>query len=520
MKTLLSLILLIVIGIPSFAQPSNNDCSNAILIDVGTPGNCGTQVVGTLVDATASGVGLGSCADANMEDVFYKFVASSENLSIDFQLMDENISFIVYKNDCSSLSEVGCFDYSTSNTSDRLVIGLTPGALHFIKIQKRTAGTQAGDFAFCLSSSELADNIDCQNAEQIVVGVGGCAEDTHLNFNNYSYSDQGDIECGSMRYQDAWYKFTGPTTGSLKINSKEDVTMIIEVFENNCGNLSSIKCFGLEEFESVAMSGFVSGSEYFLRLVSNYGLPFGFDYSFCLEREISAMPNDECLNAINLSVQNGDCTNMETVNFDLASASPENSSYNIVSDAWYTFTAPSTGTIYIEEFTEGFSSSIRYIIYSGNCGTLSEIESGSVSDEKVIPNLISGQLYYLRVFSTSSFPSAKIFCLREGPSMAANDECNGAILLTVSTTSNCSSLGVDYNFDQASFSGLSSICDDSQNPRDLWYSFITPASGAVEIDAQSQHEVTLYTGTCGALTEYICGNGIFTGLTPGTTYYF
>ncbi len=65
---------------------------------------------------------------------------------------------------------------------------------------------------------------------------------------------------------------------------------------------------------------------------------------------------------------------------------------------------------------------------------------------------------------------------------------------------------------------------------DVWYSFVAPASGSVDITTQaagiSDGVMSLYSGSCGAFTELTCSddaNGLMpaisqSGLTPGATY--
>jgi hypothetical protein len=106
----------------------------------------------------------------------------------------------------------------------------------------------------------------------------------------------------------------------------------------------------------------------------------------------------------------------------------------------------------------------------------------------------------------------------------ANDNCSGAIALTMNSYGSCTSTSAG-NVACASASGTSTgSCFGNPND-DIWYSFVATASThfitlttASGFDAYQQ----LYSGTCGALTSIQCSDAdIFTasGLTAGNTYY-
>jgi hypothetical protein len=112
-----------------------------------------------------------------------------------------------------------------------------------------------------------------------------------------------------------------------------------------------------------------------------------------------------------------------------------------------------------------------------------------------------------------------------------NDDCTGAVALPVSAT--CSY--TQYTTTNATSSvGISNPTCGNYLGNDVWFKFIAPASGAVEINTNigqiTDGVMSLYSGSCGGtLTEVECDdddspNGLMayllrTGLTPGSTYY-
>lgn len=117
----------------------------------------------------------------------------------------------------------------------------------------------------------------------------------------------------------------------------------------------------------------------------------------------------------------------------------------------------------------------------------------------------------------------------------ANDECSGATPLTVDSacsypifTTRCASTSaIPAAPTCGGFTGGFGVTSD-----DVWFTFIAPNSGQVEITTQAAQLTSmgmeLYSGTCGALTRLTChANGLTGGqmpgvqmsVTPGLQYY-
>lgn len=112
----------------------------------------------------------------------------------------------------------------------------------------------------------------------------------------------------------------------------------------------------------------------------------------------------------------------------------------------------------------------------------------------------------------------------------ANDNCSGAIPLTINTT--CSYIS-GTNAGATASGGVPAPGCASYSGGDVWYSFVVPAGGQVTVDlidgVVTDSGMAWYTGTCGSLTLLQCDddsstNGAMssitrTGLTPGSTIY-
>ena len=127
------------------------------------------------------------------------------------------------------------------------------------------------------------------------------------------------------------------------------------------------------------------------------------------------------------------------------------------------------------------------------------------------------------------------FCILQfATAQPTNDLCADAIPLTVDPTETCVPTAVDNN--AATDSGEAAPSCASYSGGDAWYSVTVPASGNVTVETNNDGSGTvtdsgmsLYSGSCGALTEIECddddsADGLFslvelTGQTPGDVIY-
>jgi hypothetical protein len=125
---------------------------------------------------------------------------------------------------------------------------------------------------------------------------------------------------------------------------------------------------------------------------------------------------------------------------------------------------------------------------------------------------------------------ALLFAVVQGFAQPANDNCSGAIALTVSATGACANgiPGTTIAATQSQVGCLGGAEDD------VWYKFTATNTEhvirfAYDNPTFMEPVIELFSGTCGSLVSLKCterkikistAEDIFTGLTPGTEYYF
>ena len=104
--------------------------------------------------------------------------------------------------------------------------------------------------------------------------------------------------------------------------------------------------------------------------------------------------NDECANTIAIPVNGGlICSQNSSVDFTGATPSAEAGTCGSGNDIWFHFTATQTG----HKIMAGASVSHEFTLYSGTCGSLTEITCGSTGTGN-LTGLTVGQTYFLRIY--------------------------------------------------------------------------------------------------------------------------
>jgi len=246
--------------------------------------------------------------------------------------------------------------------------------------------------------------------------------------------------------------------------------------------------------------------------------------------------NDECGGAIPLTVNPdlacGTTTSGTIANSTGSAEDPAACSGTEDDDVWFAFMATSTShTIDLQNVT-GSTTDLYHSVWEGSCGGLTLL-AGSCSDpnNSTATGLTIGNTYYLRVYSwTSTGGQTTTFdvCIGTPPAPPANDDCGGALPLTVnpdlacgSVTSGTIAFSTPSPEDPAACSGTE---DD-----DVWFAFMATATEhPIELLNVANGTTDLYhsvwEGTCGALTLLAgsCSDpnsSTATGLTIGNVYY-
>ncbi|MCB0636508.1 MAG: T9SS type A sorting domain-containing protein [Lewinella sp.] len=198
-------------------------------------------------------------------------------------------------------------------------------------------------------------------------------------------------------------------------------------------------------------------------------------------------------------------------------------------DVWFSFVA-SSESVAIELSTISGSFDRVHEVFSGACGNLTSLWC-SDPESSTVGGLTIGETYFVRVYTYGSGSTTDFeICIEALPPPPVNDDCAGAIELTVTTS--CS-YATYSNLGATGSTGVPSPGCGSYSGGDVWFSAMVPDNGILVVD-MIQGEMTdsglaAYSGDCGSLSLIECddddsANGFMsslslTGLTPGEIIY-
>lgn len=255
---------------------------------------------------------------------------------------------------------------------------------------------------------------------------------------------------------------------------------------------------------------------------SNWSGPFQFALS---------PVNDICDQATNVEPNTDlNCENFVIGNLSGSTATAGlNGCGAVTRDVWYTFTASSDTHIINIDNIAGDPTNIKYAVYSGSCGALTQILCADIYGFYTVDNLVEGETYWIQVstYTDTAHPSTSFqLCITTPPPPPANDSCSTAEELPVNATLNCDEFLSGTLFSATASPEPSTCYGDTDD--DVWYTF-TATSSIHRINLFNlvgniyQFTYTVYQGSdCGSLTEVFCSDNNenwVDNLIAGETYY-
>ncbi|MBL7951694.1 MAG: T9SS type A sorting domain-containing protein [Flavobacteriales bacterium] len=530
----------ICIGTPPPA-PINDACTNATVLTVNPNYLCGTVTAGTVAYATPSGNALGSCFGGPDDDVWYRFTATHATHRVSLLNVAGSVTDMymkIYRGaDCSSLVDLACSD---PNSID--LTGLTVGEMIYVRVYTyTTAAPQTTTFSICIGAPPPPPaNDNCAGAASLVVNTGlTCAVQTAGTLQSATDSGVPVAPCAGGVEDDVWYSFVaGSTQQIITLSSVTPATtMRMQLFSGACGALTSVACGTVDSYTTP--NTLVVGDTYYVRVYSNGTTAVSTNFNICVTTPPVGPPaNDNCAGAVSLTVNAGQvCTSQTFGSVFGATASGQAvtpCAGTADDDVWFSFVATGpTHTVALNSVA-GSVTSMNFNVFSGACGTLTNIGCGTTST--AVSGLVAGNTYYVRVYTnTATVGQNTTFnvCVTSPP---ANDLCANAILVDCNSVVTGSTVGATNTGRPTGTCTDAAINDpyvDNAAPG-VWYRVIGWGGQmkASLCGSTFDSQVGVFSGSCGTFT-CVAGNDDAGAACPssgtrsvatwnsvaGTTYY-
>jgi len=504
--------------------------------------SCGT-VVNTTIAAGTGSFGTSACGwtTGGIERVFtftpattgaYTIQQASSFAYIDYQ-------FRTVASGCAAAGWTCIDDLSGASNSPSFT--LTSGVQYYILLDPES--TAGGNVSFTIGCPVAAPaNDNCAGAIALTVNPNlSCGTVTAGTVSGAT--DSGiSSSCFGTDDDDVWYRFVATNTSHyvslLNVaGSTTDMYHAVYSGASGCGALgAALVC---SDADSSIVTGLTIGQTYYVQIYS-YTSTTGQTSTFnvCIGTPPPPPSNDNCGGAIVLTVNPSVfCTT--TTAGTIASATDSGIAASGCfgtddDDVWYRFVATNTSHYVSLLNVAGSTTDMYHAVYSGasGCGALGAALVCSDADSSTVTGLTIGQTYYVQVYSyTSTTGQTSTFdiCIGTPPPPPGNDNCGGAVVLTVNPDLSCTSTTAG-TIASATDSGIAASGCFGTDDDDVWYRFVatntTHYVNLLNITGSTTdlyHAVYSGASGCGALgAALVCSdpnNSTVSGLTIGQTYY-
>lgn len=519
-----------------YSPPTNNDCSNATALPCGTTSLAGTTV-GSSNIANGTGCSMGDYG------VWYTFVGDGQNTTIDCSATsgwDHEMS--VASGACGALTNVTCQDGAFTDGTESFTFISTLGTTYYVYISYwSNGGTNTGDFEIsrsCTVPPTPPLNDDCTGAYPITINPDfSCSSTTSGTVEAATPSSQSAASCAGTEDTDVWFSFvaTGTThTIDLLNIAGSGTDMYHSVWEGACPALNLV-AGSCSDPNSSTVTGLTIGNTYYIRVYEYYTGPENTTFDVCVGTPPPPPANDDCSGAYPITV-NPDFMCGSTTAGTVSSATPSSQDATSCAgtedtDVWFSFVA--TNGVHSVDLLNitGTGTDMYHSVWQGTCPTLTLV-AGTCSDpnSSILVGLSIGTTYYVRVYEYYSGPENTNFdiCIGTPPPPPANDDCTGAVSLTVNPGLACVDSETGSVASATASSQDATACGGTEND-DVWYSFVATSTDHVVALSNIFGSTTdlyhsVWEGACPTLNLVAgtCSDGDaqnLTGLTIGNTYY-
>jgi hypothetical protein len=404
--------------------------------------------------------------------------------------------------------------------------------------------------SFLLGTSTLLAqpaNDECVGSIELPVNPGiTCSP---LEVNTTTATNSFGTYCYGSNDDDVWFRFTA--TGDHHLVLFSDITnpdqnyvstVVAVLWTGECDNsLVAQYCTYFSGSGYMNLGGLTPGTNYYLQAYS-YDFQQPVTFGLCvLTLPPSGPPNDDCANAVELAVSpdlNYTLIEGTTLSATLSSGQPGCAGTSD-DDVWYSFTATHPNhTLVMEDIKEsitGLEVGYEVMLFKGDCNSnellFCNVDVGNAS--QTFTGLTPGDQYFIKVHSIDAGVALNFKLALNTPPVPANDECSGAIELTVNSSLVCAT--------SLNGSTLGTVQDENScfygnKGPGVWYKFTaTDDVHWVQMkdvkaissigNVQPYAIIEALSGVCGNFTSFLCTNVYNTGtvklenLVPGEVYY-
>ncbi len=289
----------VIAAIPVFAQPVNDECTNAL------PVTAGNNAFDTTLATTSSGVVV-SCRNSTSKDIWFTYTAPNAGVAV-FDTCDSTFNTVLSVYTACGGTELACNNDGggcENATRARVVLKMSNGETVLIRLAGRSAPSGGTGFLnITAPGPSLIIGDECENAQ--IVGAG------NTSFNTASATTSGNIAMRCFHdYEDTtitkdiWFEYIAPQSGSCIITAETPGVYSVLTTYSECGG-------------SVLDEGDSSNNEFKSRnavhvnenqvikvrvsVFSRFGVDTSANGVLHIDAPVSGVVNDTCVTALEIT---------------------------------------------------------------------------------------------------------------------------------------------------------------------------------------------------------------------------
>lgn len=481
--------------------PSNDNPCGATPAPVNSTYACTVTTGGSVLGATSSTVGLGSCFGTADDDVWYSFVAnnSTQNISLlNLGGSTTDMYFSVHPGTCGSIGAALLCSDPESGT----VTGLTVGTTYYIRIYTYTSTSgQTSTFSLCITPPcGTPSNDNCSGATPVPVSSSlTCTSPVYGTVCGATASGIALGACFGTPDDDVWFSFVATSTAqtiSLSNITGSTTDMYHSVYSGACGSLgTALVC---SDPNTSTVNGLTIGNTYYIRVYTYTGTSGQTStFSVCVTTPAPTGPcgnatnNDFCSNPASLTPAVGSFSSSTSGLYTADQPGNLSSAFcgSIENNSWYFFVATSSTAVFpITSVSNCVSSSgIQAHVYAvsqstlGCCTSFTSVSNcfnpGTTSTGTVTATgLSAGQTYVLMVdgnggnvcdYTIANWSVTGVLPIELMNFVGRNEDDKNKIQWVTATEKNTTLFKLEKSRDGLSFENVLDVAaaNESQSPK-------------------------------------------------------
>ncbi len=359
---------------------------------------CGQILTGSTVGATQSSVGSPSCSAGSHKDIFYK-IEAIQGVQYTVTVSGANYDGVLaaYSGSCSgTLTELDCSDAIGDGALE--TINFSVGSNQTVYVQTYDWFINGAEFELTLTCANVPYDKPCE-ARTLT-----CGESFSGSSAGATLSSVGHPTCADGSQKDVFFKFTALANVNYSVTVNGDnYDGVIAAYTGSCsGTLTQIACADNGFSEGIAETINISVSTDQVIIIQTYDYFYNGQSDFTITLNCPIPSNDECADAITLSVNNaGACPANQVVGttYGSTASSPVACEPNSP-DVYYSFNSGSNTEVIIN-LSNVTSNDLALSVFASNCSTPSIFCAFGTNQSPTI-SVSPSTTYYVRVHSFSN----------------------------------------------------------------------------------------------------------------------